>query len=379
MEELVAKTKILMGENVTAKLAMLPMKRVYIICDPYMKESRKVDEITDMLTSMNAEYSIYAEVIPDPTIAVVTEAVKAMKKFKPDTVIAFGGGSSIDTAKAVGFLYTGMSEAGKPCFIAIPTTSGTGSEVTSFAVISDPETNAKYPLINEDMLPDIAVLDPVFTLTVPPHITADTGLDVLTHALEAYVSVDACDFSDAYAEKAVRIVWQHLATAVKNGADMDARMRMHNASCMAGIAFNQASLGICHSLAHALGARFHISHGRSNAILLPHVISYNAGLENNAGRNALSRYAEIARILGIWASSETSLVHLLIGQIKNLMKRVGVSFDLTETGVSKEEFIAAIPDMAEKALADRCTATNPVVPDMTALEGIYRQLIKGGS
>ncbi|MBS1483045.1 MAG: iron-containing alcohol dehydrogenase, partial [Clostridium sp.] len=198
------------------------------------------------------------------------------------------------------------------------------------------------------------------------------------HALEAYVSTRSGDFTDACAEKAVRMVWKYLEQAVADGGNMEAREHMHNASCLAGVAFNGASLGICHSLAHALGARFHIPHGRSNAILLPHVIAYNAGLEEAGETEALLRYAQIANMLGISAGTEKATVHCLIRQIRNLMKRIGIPEQVTELGVKREEFGQWVEDMAGKALQDNCTATNPRKPELKELEDIYGRLCKGG-
>jgi len=229
------------------------------------------------------------------------------------------------------------------------------------------------------MVPDVALLDPELTATVPPHITADTGMDVLTHAFEAYVSTAAGDFTDACAEKSIRMVWNYLERAVADGGDMEARERMHNASCLAGVAFNGASLGICHSMAHALGARFHLAHGRSNAILLPHVIAWNAGLEAAGEEAALGRYVEIANMLGISAGTPKATVHGLIRQIRNLMKRIGIPEQITELGVEQEEFLHAVEDMAEKAAADSCTDTNPRRPEKAEFEDIYRRLCKGGT
>ena len=196
--------------------------------------------------------------------------------------------------------------------------------------------------------------------------------------LEAYVSTRSGDFTDACAEKAVRMVWKYLEQAVADGGNMEAREHMHNASCLAGVAFNGASLGICHSLAHALGARFHIPHGRSNAILLPHVIAYNAGLEETGETEALLRYAQIANMLGISAGTEKATVHCLIRQIRNLMKRIGIPEQVTELGVEREEFGQWVEDMAGKALQDNCTATNPRKPELKELEDIYGRLCKGG-
>lgn len=378
MDMFAMKTKIYMGEHALNQMKDVPMKKAYIICDPFMQQSSMVDEITNILDAGAVEYEIFTDVVPDPTIAVVSSTVRQMLKFAPDTVIAFGGGSAIDTAKAVNYMYAQMSNNGKACLLAVPTTSGTGSEVTSFSVISDPQSGAKYPLVSDQMLPDAAFLDPNFTISVPPHITADTGIDVLAHAFEAYVSTKAQDFTDACAEKAIRLVWKYLEQTVKDGTNLEARMHMHNASCLAGIAFNEASLGICHSLAHALGGRFHIPHGRSNALILPHVIHYNAGLDTNTETSALHRYAEIAGILGIWGSSERATVLLLIQKIKNLIRQIGIPQYVTDVGLTYEEFAEAVPAMSKLALDDRCTATNPVIPTPTALETIYMQLAKGG-
>ena len=376
MEQFVMNTKVYMGSSCLEKIKELPVGKAYIICDPFMAQSGKVNLITDLLDEKGSSFFVFSEVVPDPTIAVVSKAIGGMMEFNPDTVIALGGGSAIDTAKAASHIYTQMGKE-KLYLIAVPTTSGTGSEVTNFSVISDPEAQAKYPLRSDNMVPDVAFLDPRFTASVPPHITADTGMDVMTHALEAYVSTSAGDFTDACAEKAVRLVWSYLTRTVEDGSDMEARTHMHNASCLAGVAFNGASLGLCHSMAHALGARFHIPHGRSNAILLPHVISYNAGLEN-AGDYACSRYVEIANMLGIAAGTEKATVHGLVRHIKNLMNKIKIPQQITDLKVDKDEFEQAVREMAEKALKDNCTLTNPRVPTVEEIETIYRKLCKGG-
>ena len=378
MEEFIMNTKIYMGKACLSRLSGLEIKKAYIICDPFMEKSGKAAEIAGLLKETGADSRIFSKVVPDPTIQVVTQGIEEMGAFEPDTVIALGGGSAIDTAKAVCHLYAAMKQEKRPYLAAVPTTSGTGSEVTSFAVISDPQAQAKYPLRDPAMVPNAAFLDPELTATVPPQITADTGMDVLTHALEAYVSTRSGDFTDACAEKAVRMVWKYLEQAVADGGNMEAREHMHNASCLAGVAFNGASLGICHSLAHALGVRFHIPHGRSNAILLPHVIAYNAGLEEAGETEALLRYAQIANMLGISAGTEKATVHCLIRQIRNLMKRIGIPEQVTELGVEREEFGQWVEDMAGKALQDNCTATNPRKPELKELEDIYGRLCKGG-
>ena len=201
---------------------------------------------------------------------------------------------------------------------------------------------------------------------------------MLTHGLEAYVSAKADDFTDACAEKAIRLVWEYLERAVLDGSDMEAREHMHNASCLAGIAFSNASLGVCHSMAHALGAHFHIPHGRSNALILPHVIAYNAGLEENGENEALLRYEKIADMLGIGGGTPKAAVHGLIRHIRNLMKRIGSPAYVTDLSVEREAFEEAIPQMAEQALKDNCTATNPRVPEKQELEYLYKKLCKGG-
>ncbi|WP_124065825.1 1-propanol dehydrogenase PduQ [Clostridium sp. E02] len=377
MEQFVMNTKVYMGASCLDHIKDLPGKKAYLICDPFMVKSGKAKEITDLLEEKGCRTEIFGEVVPDPTIEVVSTAISHMKQFKPDTVIALGGGSAIDTAKAASHIYTQMGEE-KLYLVAVPTTSGTGSEVTNFSVISDTEAQVKYPLRSDLMVPDAAFLDPHVTMSVPPHITADTGMDVLTHGLEAFVSTNATDFTDAFGEKAIRLVWKHLVSAVDDGSDLDARTHMHNASCLAGLAFNGASLGLCHSMAHALGARFHIPHGRSNAILLPHVISYNAGLEETSAYPACGRYAAIANLLFIGAGTEKATVHGLIRQIKNLLNRVQIPQQITDLNIDKTEFLQAVPEMAEKARFDNCTKTNPRVPSTEDIEGIYRKLCKGG-
>lgn len=378
MEQFIMKTKVYMGEGSLDTIQNLGIRQAFIICDPFMKSSGKVELITKRLEETGAGGSIFADVVPDPTIAVVSRGIEEMLSCKPDTVIALGGGSAIDTAKAVSHIYTKISGQSKPCFVAIPTTSGTGSEVTSFAVISDPEKQAKYPLIDDEMVPDAAILDPQFTVSVPPHITADTGMDVLTHALEAYVSVKASDFTDACAEKAIRLVWKYLAEAVEDGSNMEAREHLHNASCLAGVAFNGASLGICHSMAHALGGRFHLPHGRSNAMLLPHIIAYNAGLEDDGESETLRRYVAVANMLGISAGTDKATVYGLIRQIKNLMKRIGIPQYIEETSIDREEFLQAAETMAALAMDDNCTVTNPKQPTTEEIKNLYQNLCKRG-
>lgn len=371
-------TKIVSGSNATNYLKDCQCQRVLVICDPFMIISGMVKKITAILSEAKIPYQIFSEIVPDPTIEVVTKGVAYAAAFQPDAVIALGGGSALDTAKAVRQIYQQAGIESAVQLICIPTTSGTGSEVTSFAVISDPSVSGKYALVDDAMIPDIAILDPDFTLTVPSGVTADTGIDVLTHTLEAYVSTNATDFTDACAEKAMRIVWQDLAKVVADGENAQLREKIHNASCLAGMAFSEASLGICHSLAHALGGRFHIPHGRANAILLPHVISFNAGIESNQELPALSKYAEAANLLGIFSTTERTTVNLLIAGIQKLTRKFGIPKLVTDLGIEEAAFCAAIPEMAEAALKDKCTLTNPRQVTEADLAGIYARICRGG-
>ena len=374
MKEFSMRTKIYMGESSIEAIKEIPMNRVFIICDPFMVQSKKIELVTDILEEKNIPFEVFSEVVPDPTIDVVTGAVYKITDFDADTVIALGGGSAIDTAKSVCKVNNKMGLT-KVSLIAIPTTSGTGSEVTSFSVISDPETKSKFPIVDEDMIPDIAVLDSTLTMSVPAKITADTGMDVLTHAFEALVSTNANDFSDAYAHMAIKLVFKYLETAVKHGDDEQARTHMHNASCMAGIAFNSASLGICHSMAHVLGGYFHIPHGRSNAMLLPHVIEYNARHERNVENTALSKYADAGRMLGFGTVSDITTVKSLVRHVKMLMKRIGISPYVNEM-VEMDKYSEAVEDMARRALVDKCTLTNPKEPSVEDIKEIYGMLVK---
>ncbi|AVG11469.1 aldehyde-alcohol dehydrogenase AdhE [Paenibacillus larvae subsp. larvae DSM 25430] len=263
-------------------------------------------------------------------------------------------------------------------FVAIPTTSGTGSEVTSFSVISDKKKNIKYPLVSHDMLPEEAILDPELVKSVPDFITADTGMDVLTHAIEAYVSTKANDISDALAEKALKLVFAYLPKAHKDGSDLEAREKMHNASCLAGMAFNIASLGLNHGIAHVAGAKFKIAHGRMNSLLLPHVIEFNAdykpGYGKDEGNAAAARYAEISRSLGLPASNSRSGVRSLVQAIKQLQKQLKMPQTLKDCNIAYSTLEEMQEAIAQGALKDGCTATNPRVPSDADVIGILNKM-----
>ncbi len=365
MSSFVVKTKVYSGVNAFHYLKEYEIKHACIITDPFVASSGMIKLLTDVLDEMQVEYRIFSDVVPDPPVEVVAEGVKRILDHQPDAVIAMGGGSAIDAAKSINYFYLQSGSRQDTLFVAIPTTSGTGSEVTEFSVITDRQSNVKYPLVNERLLPDIALLDPRLTLSVPPTVTADTGMDVLTHAIEAYVSTNATDFSDTLAEKAIEIIFRYLPKAFDNGGDIVAREKLHNASCMAGMAFNNAQLGINHSLAHAIGAKMHISHGRSNAILLPYVIAFNAGLRvisQDDYSYAMEKYTALAKLMHVGAGSGRQSVKNLIARIEDLQRALDVPTSLRSHGISEEEYKKFRNEIASTAMTDGCTASNPRKP-----------------
>ncbi|WP_342046709.1 bifunctional acetaldehyde-CoA/alcohol dehydrogenase [Bacillus sp. OTU530] len=401
--------KIYFEKNATQYLAKMPkISRAFIVTDPGMVKLNYVDIITHYLNQNpnNVQVEIFSDVEPDPSDVTVFKGAEMMRAFQPDVIIALGGGSAMDAAKGMWLFYEhpetsfhGLKQkfldirkrtfkypelGHKAQFVAIPTTSGTGSEVTPFAVITDKQNNIKYPLADYELTPDVAIVDPQFVMTVPPHITADTGMDVLTHAIEAYVSVLANDYTDGLALKAIQLVFEYLPRAYKNGSDAEAREKMHNASAIAGMAFANAFLGINHSLAHKLGAAFHIAHGRSNAILLPHVIRYNA---KKPYKHALfpkyehfvadERYTHIARVLGLPARTVEEGVESLVQAIIKLGKELDIPMSIAAQQVNKEVFESQVMELAERAFEDQCTPANPKLPLVTELAEIYRQAYEG--
>lgn len=362
MKRFFVKPRIYYGSNSLGYLSGLNVKRVCVVTDKMMVKLGVADRIKSYFKG--ATCTVFDEVEPNPSLDTVKKALSIFLVDRPDVIIALGGGSPIDAAKAI-LLFAGkISEKlniKRPMFIAIPTTSGTGSEVTSYSVITDTKNNIKIPLSDEEMLPDVAILDEQLTKTVPPSVTADTGMDVLTHAIEAYVSPQANDFTDIYARKAIRSVFTYLLRAYRFGEDLEARQKLHVASCMAGIAFTNSSLGINHSLAHAIGAKFHIAHGRANALLLPYTIQYNAGLCDGtvAVSKAAKRYAEISKMVGLPCSSTEEGVVSLVAAVKFLNKTFGIPETLSSAGVEKHVFQENLSAIVESALKDACTPGNP--------------------
>lgn len=374
-------TKIYMGRDAVKEIRELPMKRACVICDPFLKSSGMVKRITDLLDEKGIFYDVYSDIVPDPPIESIVAGIERCLGDAPDAIITFGGGSAIDTGKAISYFYTKAARLDhRPFCVAIPTTSGTGSEVTDFSVITDPEAESKFSLVDPVLLPNVAILEPDFVKSVPPAVTADTGMDVLTHAIEAFVSTKACDFSDAMAEKAMKLVFEYLPVVFREPENLDARERIHNASCMAGIAFNHASLGLNHSMAHALGGTFHIPHGRANAVLLPYVIRYNAGFDRGVtpgDSRAANRYAALARLLGLNAFNAGQGAKNLANAVEELKKSVGEAHCLKDLGIDRGEFERHIGHMTEAALRDNCSKTNPREISEEAVRNLFETSYSG--
>ena len=361
------KTELHVGKGALQQLSHYKNEHILVVADPFLKTSGTLDAILANFDDSN-DIVVFTDIVPDPPIETVVAGIKSAGDKPISIVLSIGGGSAIDASKAMYYFAKKQGAFSEAILIAIPTTSGTGSEVTSFSVITDAERGTKYPLVTKEILPDVAILDADLVLSLPGNITADTGMDVLTHAIEAYVSTKATDFSDALAEKAIKLVFEYLPKAYKNGQDVEAREKMHAASTLAGMAFNTASLGINHSLAHAAGAKFHVPHGRLNSILMPHVIQYNAGIEfNNRNRQATdktvaSRYQDIAKLLGCSASSPVSGVRQLVEAIKKLQRKLEMPTSLREYGVKADAFAQYKVEISEAALHDGCTPTTTRVP-----------------
>ena len=373
------KTKIYFGDNALDRLEELPYKRVLIITDPFVVKSGMLQTVTYRLHEGNSEYDVFSDVVPDPPIEKITLGVKKMAEYKPDCVVAIGGGSALDSAKAIRELYKQATGSKNIALIAIPTTSGTGSEVTSFAVVSDTRTNMKYPLVSDDLLPEEAILDAELVKSVPPNVTADTGMDVLTHAIEAYVSIKNNEFSAALAEKAIEICGVFLLRSYFDNNDTHARKKMHVASCLAGLAFNSAGLGLNHGIAHAIGAQFHIPHGRANALLLPHIIEYNADINKHSKSRseylpAVRKYVNIAKLLGLNNFNEITTVRALVSWLHFMMKEMNMPLSISQCGIDKNDYFNHIDSMAEKAIADACTANNPRIPSKMEVCSILEHL-----
>ncbi|CUP55349.1 iron-containing alcohol dehydrogenase [Clostridium baratii] len=363
MKEFSLKTKIYFGEGSLNKLSEISNKNVLIICDKFIEKSKTAEKISNKLN--NCKISIFSDIIPDPSVQIVALGVQKLRDLNADIIIALGGGSSIDGAKAIREYYTNLfKEDSKTIeFYAIPTTSGTGSEVTDYAVITNKEENLKYALTDKSLLPDVAILDAELTKTVPRSITADTGMDVITHAIEAYVSKNSNDFSDALAEKALCLAFNNLKLAYNEPENIVPREKLHNASCLAGMAFNASGLGITHSLAHAIGGKLHIPHGKANAIILPYVMEFNANINNNSYMQEYDlvalKYQRLAKILDINSHSTIIGVNNLIRNIIKLKRDLSIPKNLIDLGVDIKLVNDFREEIIDAALKDICTNSNP--------------------
>ena len=377
-------------------------KKCFIVTDSFLYHNGYTKVITDKLDEMGIQHACFFDVAPDPTLACAKEGTKAMNAFQPDCIIALGGGSAMDAGKImwvmyehpeVDFLdmamrfsdirkrvYTFPKMGEKAYFIAVPTSAGTGSEVTPFAVITDETTGTKYPLADYELLPKMAIVDADLMMNAPKGLTSASGIDALTHALEAYASMLATDFTDGLALKASRMIFDYLPRCFNDGShDPEAREKMANAATMAGMAFANAFLGVCHSMAHKLGAFHHLPHGVANALLIEEVIRFNSSetprkmgtFPQYAYPHTLRRYAEVAEFLRLPGETDQEKVDSLIAAIRELKRQVGIKDSIREYGIDEQTFLASLDDMVEQAFDDQCTGANPRYPLMSEIKEMY--------
>ncbi|MBQ7138167.1 MAG: bifunctional acetaldehyde-CoA/alcohol dehydrogenase, partial [Clostridia bacterium] len=377
-------------------------KRAFIVTDTFLYEHGYTKAITDKLDEMGIVHTTFFDVQPDPTLLNAKNGAAQMAAFKPDTIIALGGGSAMDAAKIMWVLYehpeadfmdmamrfidirkrvyTFPKMGEKAYFIAIPTSAGTGSEVTPFAVITDEKTGVKYPLADYELLPNMAIIDTDFHMSAPKGLTAASGIDAVTHALEAYAAMLATDYTDGLALKALKTIFQYLPRAYENGStDIEAREKMANAATMAGMAFANAFLGVCHSMAHKLGAFHHLPHGVANALMIEEVLRFNAAeaptkmgtFSQYDHPHTLARYAEVADYLGVKGDTDEQKLEGLIDAINELKHKVGIKDTIAEYGIDEKVFLDNLDEMVEQAFDDQCTGANPRYPLMSEIKQMY--------
>lgn len=405
-----------MPEKVYFKTGCLPValqdlagrKKAFIVSDKPIYELGYPEKVIHHLGNMHIESNLFFDVEPDPTLATVKKGLMRMTSFQPDVIIAIGGGSAMDAAKIMWLMYEhpemefeGMALrfmdirkriysfpelSKKALMVAIPTTSGTGSEVTPFAVVTDEKTGIKYPIADYSLTPDMAIIDPEFVMTMPAKLAAWSGIDALTHAVEAMASVYATEFTNPYALEAARLIFKYLEPSVREGAaNQKAKEKVHYAATLAGIAFANAFLGICHSMAHKLGSEFHVPHGLANALIIKEVIRFNA---TNAPRkqaifpqykypDAIQRYARMADYLGLGGNTPEEKVELLITAIENLKQAVGIPASIKATGIHEEEFLQKVDLLSELAFDDQCTGANPRYPSIGEIKQLYLKAYEG--
>ena len=364
--------KIYFGENALDALKEVQGKKAIIVTGgSSMKRFGFIEQAQRLLSESGIQSIVFDGVEPNPSVQTVIKGADMMTKFNPDWIIAIGGGSALDAAKIMWCFYehpeltfdqivpVGSMPAlrNKAKLIAIPSTSGTASEITAFSVITDHETHMKYPIVSPHIVPDIAIIDPALPAKMPAYITANTGMDVMTHALEAFVSIAANDYSDPLAMRAIKLVFNNIENAFNKGADMVARENMHNASTLAGMAFSNVSLGLAHSLAHKIGGEFSITHGLANAILLPHIVKYNKQFTN--------KYQEIEQYMGF---------DCLEDELRKLNEKLGIPLTLkavTEVDIKEDDYMNVLDRMSQHAFEDPCTLTNPGTPSVEDVKEIY--------
>lgn len=386
---------------------VMDKKRAFIVTDSFLYQNGYTKPITDKLSEMGIVYTVFSNVQPDPTLKNAQEGAAAMTAFQPDCIIALGGGSAMDAGKimwvmyehpevdfqdlAMRFMdirkrvYTFPKMGEKAYFVAVPTSSGTGSEVTPFAVITDQDTGVKYPLADYQLMPNMAIIDTDNMMSQPKGLTSASGVDVLTHALEAYASIMATDYTDGLALKAMKNVFEYLPAAYQDGSNVEARSKMADASCMAGMAFANAFLGVCHSMAHKLGAFHHLPHGVANALLISLVVEYNSAecppkmgtFSQYQYPHTMARYAECARFCGIQAKDDAEAVRKLIAKIEELKAAVGIKKTIAEYGVDEKCFLDTLDAMVEQAFDDQCTSANPRYPLMSEIKELYLRAYYG--
>ena len=383
-------------------------KRVFIVTDTFLYQNGYTKVVTDKLDEMGIVHETFFDVAPDPTLACAKEGAQLIDAFKPDCIIAVGGGSAMDAAKimwvmyehpeidfldmAMRFMdirkrvYTFPKMGEKAYFIAVPTSAGTGSEVTPFAVITDETTGQKYPLADYELLPKMAIVDANLMMNAPKGLTSASGADALVHAIEAYASMMATEFTDGLAIEAIKTIFEYLPRAYENGAnDPEAREKMANAATMAGMAFANAFLGICHSMGHKLGAYHHLPHGITVSLVLDEVMRFNsAEVPNKMGTfpqydhpHTLRRYAEIAEALNIGGSNDYEKMENLISKIDELKEKIGIKKTIREYGIEEQDFLATLDEMSEKAFDDQCTGANPRYPLISEIKDIYLKVYYG--
>ena len=389
---------------------VMDKKRVFIVTDSFLFENGYTKVVTDKLNELGIEHTTFSNVAPDPSLACAKEGAKLMSEFKPDCIIAIGGGSAMDAAKIMWVLYehpevdfldmamrfidirkrvyTFPKMGEKAYFICVPTSSGTGSEVTPFAVITDESTGIKYPLADYELLPKMAIVDADMMMNAPKGLTSASGVDALVHSIEAYVSMMATEFTDGMALEAIKLIFDYLPRAYEKGAqDPEAREKMAHAATLAGMAFANAFLGICHSMGHKLGAFHHLPHGITVALVLDEVMRYNSSeapykmgtFPQYDHPHALRRYAEIAEYLGIIGKDDNEKLEKLIKKIDELKDAVGVKHSIKDYGIKEEDFLATLDEMSELAFDDQCTGANPRYPTIEEIKDLYLKVYYGGN